>query len=126
MAASGLATNLALRFVPNLFDWRKLREGWIWLVICGLVVVPVIVGLVLALVPPFLALVAGDVTFLAAWFVIAPIYLLWLGGYVFAWVDPRFEYGSADVLMSSTLIYTWTRLLMWWERKRVQWGLFWA
>lgn len=126
VAASGLATNLALRFVANLFDWRKIREGWIWLVIGGLALVPVVVGLVLALIPPFLALVAGDVSFLAAWCVIAPIYLLWLGGYVFAWVAPRFEYGSADVLMSSTLIYTWTRLLMWWECKRVQWGLLWV
>jgi hypothetical protein len=125
VAASGLATNLALRFLANhLFDWRKIREGWIWLVICGLAAVPVVVGLVLAPIPPLLALVADDISFLAFWFVIAPIYLLWLGGYVFAWFDPRFEYGSADVLMSSTLIYTWTRFQMWWECKRVQWGLF--
>jgi hypothetical protein len=124
VAALGLATNLALRFVANLFDWRKIREAWIWLVICGLVALPVGIGLVLVLVPPFFALLFREAAILAAaWCVIVPPYLLWLIGYVFAWVDPRFEYGLADVLMSSTLIYTWTRLLMWWECKRVQWGL---
>jgi hypothetical protein len=115
----GVATNLALRFVANRFDWRKIDEGWIWLVIATLAALPVCIGLGLALVSLFLALVFAEAALLDVC-VFAFLYSLWLGGYIWAWVDPRFERGMADALMSSTFISSWTRLQMRLESNKVR------
>ena len=110
----GVATNLVIRYIANQVDWRKIDQGQIWLVIAILALVPVGIGLAVTLAPPFCALVGRERGFLGAWLAV-PLYLLWLGGYIWAWVDPRFERGVADVLMSSTLVTAWTKLQMWWE-----------
>lgn len=110
----GVGTNLLLRYLANQFDWRKIDERWIWLVIVVLVTVPGDAGLGALLIPPALAVVFGTTDLLAGWLAVL-FYVIWLAGYLWAWRDPRFEHGMADVLISSTLISVRTKLQMWWE-----------
>jgi len=119
----GVATNLVLRNSANRLDWKTIDEGWIWLVIAFLVAVPVVIGVFWVLILPFLALTHGDANALSVCLSV-PLYFPWVIGYAWAWWNPRYERGLADVLVSKTLISTWTRLLMWWECQKVRWGLW--
>ena len=110
VVGAGIATNLALRYIANQFDWRQIEERWIWVVIAGLAAVPVVIGCWFALAPPF----RPRLTLI--------VYFAWVAGYAWAWWSPRCERGLADVLMTSTLISAWIRFQMWRECNEVRGG----
>jgi hypothetical protein len=111
--AAGVLSNIVLRYIPNQLNWRKIDNQWIWLVITSLVLVPIGIGI---------KTVSGPHNLLT--WVVVSLYLLWLAGYIWAWINPRFELGIADVLMASSLTLAVTKLMMWWTKTKLRLKLF--
>jgi hypothetical protein len=121
---AGMATNLGLRLLPNAWNWNPDNEHRVWVVIEILLLVMVVPGLIIAFeVVEILHSWNGWSTLLeygsVSWWVI-PACLVWLAGYLWAWIDPRFEYGPADVVMAKTFMLTRIKLQLFWQHMKLR------
>ena len=119
----GVISNLFLRLLPNLFDWNSIDEDWIWCVIVVLGIRPFALGYMCTLLFPTISIII-NLPILVSGLLMIVVYISWLAGYLWSWFDPRFEMGSADVVMASEIALLITGLEMLWTYIKLELDLF--